>query len=1335
MKTTKLFSLFIACIAMLSLQVNAQSPTAPAQGFNVFTQHGATFTQSECEGPVAVGGDLTLQGTYNFSIHNNFVYTVGGLNIGLLVGGKINYTSGSSFQVEQNGYVKIGDGTGSYVWYNYSGNNIRVTQNNGVGYSNNYPDIELNNNASGFGGVSASNNPVIQSGLINFATQFSTLQSTATSIGACTDNANIYNSPNQNAVAISHTSIPSGSNLYIQLHSGTNVLNLTGADLDHISGMTFQPQAPDASHILVINVNASGSYNWESWNNAGVSESNAPYILYNFYNTTSLTIDGNSNYICGTVFAPFAAITKTTNSGVIAGQVIADSYIQTGQGEIHSENFVPAVSGCSVAVSAPVAAFTINTSTQCLSGNSFTFTNTSTGTGNTYSWDFGDGTTSTSASPAKTYATANTYTVTLTATNTGGTNTATHNVTVNAAPAITTNPAATTAVCNGASVTYTAAASGTPAPTVQWQVSTNGGSTWNDITGQTSATYTFTAATSQNNNQYQAVFTNTCSTATTTAAVLPVNPSVTPSVSIGASGNNICAGTPVTFTATPVNGGSAPGYQWQKNGLNTGTNSNTYTDNALANNDAITCTLTGNAACATTNTANSNTITMTVSSHAARPAAFTASASIVYTGERNVTYTVPNTAGVTYTWSYSGAGATITGSTNSVTVTYSTTATSGNLSVTAANTTGCVTASDPRSIAITVKPYETWTCSGNNNWNNPANWDGGFVPYETINAYVPATALCQPVLTNIVNTYGLILDSGAIITINAGGLLAVNGDATINGWVTGTNKLYFCGDYNEQVSGKGTIDNLALQNASGVTILPGSDIHVGKTYTPNAGTLTTNGGLELVSDTSGTASIVTNNTGSCNYISGDVICDLYVHGTRRAFRFLGHPFSTSIPLSQLEQYIDITGQGGSANGFTTTTTNNPSAFWYNTLLGNGSTTDDSTGWTAFTNTNGVGANAWKRFEGLRILMRGAPGQGLGCGTCIPNPVTLKMHGPVNECDQTVTLTANSNAGYNFISNPFPSAIDMSLSTRGSAIGTNFSVWDPNQGVAGAYVDQPFNISYVLPAYSSFFTTAGSSSDKTITFHETDKTSATPTGHLFKTTSGMGSNAVQLHIYTNNDSLSWDRFLLFFNDDAAAGADAMDGQKLGNPDLDFYSYSTDGTQLAIDQRPYVNGQVIKLGLTTDINQTYTMKVEDYDVPQGGTLYLHDKYLNQVQPMQQGMRYTFDVTSDAASQGDNRFEINVNTTTAVANVNAAGSQLMVNMYPNPAADHVTVSFEAPAKDDASIVISNLVGQEVYSTNMGTVQAGKVNIPLNNLASGVYLITVKCGAQSVTKRCVKQ
>ncbi len=78
-------------------------------------------------------------------------------------------------------------------------------------------------------------------------------------------------------------------------------------------------------------------------------------------------------------------------------------------------------------------------------------------------------------------------------------------------------------VRKGQEVTFTAAAIGRPTPTVQWQVSTNGGNTWSSISGATSTTLTFQGTAAQNGNLYRAVFTDTCGNATTRAASLHVD--------------------------------------------------------------------------------------------------------------------------------------------------------------------------------------------------------------------------------------------------------------------------------------------------------------------------------------------------------------------------------------------------------------------------------------------------------------------------------------------------------------------------------------------------------------------------------------------------------------------------------------------------------------------------------------------------------------------------------------------------------------------------------------------------------------------------------------------
>src|SRR5207247_5174703 len=78
-----------------------------------------------------------------------------------------------------------------------------------------------------------------------------------------------------------------------------------------------------------------------------------------------------------------------------------------------------------------------------------------------------------------------------------------------------------TNVCAGAVVSFAAAARGTPAPTMQWQA--NSGSGFTNIPGATSSPLSFTASISQSNNQFRAVFSNTCGSVTSAVAALTIN--------------------------------------------------------------------------------------------------------------------------------------------------------------------------------------------------------------------------------------------------------------------------------------------------------------------------------------------------------------------------------------------------------------------------------------------------------------------------------------------------------------------------------------------------------------------------------------------------------------------------------------------------------------------------------------------------------------------------------------------------------------------------------------------------------------------------------------------
>jgi hypothetical protein len=126
----------------------------------------------------------------------------------------------------------------------------------------------------------------------------------------------------------------------------------------------------------------------------------------------------------------------------------------------------------------------------------------------------------------------------------------------NVAPSMTMQPTNQT-VCAGQSADFTAAATGSPAPTVQWQV--NNGSGFTNIMGATSTTYSHSATAGENGYQYRAVFTNAAGGATSNAATLTVN--TAPMISVHPQ-DSTCAN-PATFMVTA--NGTALTYQWQEN--------------------------------------------------------------------------------------------------------------------------------------------------------------------------------------------------------------------------------------------------------------------------------------------------------------------------------------------------------------------------------------------------------------------------------------------------------------------------------------------------------------------------------------------------------------------------------------------------------------------------------------------------------------------------------------------------------------------------------------------------------------------------------------------------
>jgi hypothetical protein len=214
-----------------------------------------------------------------------------------------------------------------------------------------------------------------------------------------------------------------------------------------------------------------------------------------------------------------------------------------------------------------------------------------------------------------------------------------------------------------------------------------------------------------------------------------VNPILPTSLIIAASANPVCAGTAVTFTATPTNGGSTPAFLWQLNGSDlTDETGSTYTS-SLTDADQVKCTMTSSEACVSGSPATSNTITLTVNPLPNNAGAITG-VTTVCQGQNSEIYTVPTIDNAaTYIWTLP-AGAAGTSSTNEISVHFGASAIPGNITVNGSNSCG-YSAISTLAITVNVKP-EAPTITQNVNilHSNALNGNQWYNSSQLINAAV-----------------------------------------------------------------------------------------------------------------------------------------------------------------------------------------------------------------------------------------------------------------------------------------------------------------------------------------------------------------------------------------------------------------------------------------------------------------------------------------------------------------------------------------------------------------------------------------------------------------------
>ncbi len=131
---------------------------------------------------------------------------------------------------------------------------------------------------------------------------------------------------------------------------------------------------------------------------------------------------------------------------------------------------------------------------------------------------------------------------------------------------------------------------------------------------------------------------------------------VLPEVSIDVNNTITCEGEPITFTATSLNAGTNPTYEWLIDGIPVGDNSSIFESSTLTNGQVISCNLSTALPCASMNQVSSNLIPIEVILSNAPTVSITANSDLICE-DQPITFTaIPLNAGEspTFTWQVDG---------------------------------------------------------------------------------------------------------------------------------------------------------------------------------------------------------------------------------------------------------------------------------------------------------------------------------------------------------------------------------------------------------------------------------------------------------------------------------------------------------------------------------------------------------------------------------------------------------------------------------------------------------------------------------------------------------
>ena len=135
---------------------------------------------------------------------------------------------------------------------------------------------------------------------------------------------------------------------------------------------------------------------------------------------------------------------------------------------------------------------------------------------------------------------------------------------------------------------------------------------------------------------------------------------------------------------------------------------------------------------------------------------------------------------------------------------------------------------------------------------------------------------------------------------------------------------------------------------------------------------------------------------------------------------------------------------------------------------------------------------------------------------------------------------------------------------------------------------------------------------------------------------------------------------------------------------------------------------------------------YTVPSGET------WLGQTTPAVGGRTFNFDGSTWTANPDDD-YHFRVVTSGPITGTNDLGLEKSISLYPNPAKQFTTLTFEFEESKDLQLNLFNNLGQRVLTNKIDDVQSGNFEFDLKDLISGFYFLNISDGENSIVEKLI--